>query len=109
MRCTWSTRFGDLGKKLGRGINQTELGLCLPSPCLPSSQNGDETGTWPNNQFDTEMLQAMILASASGKWRPLHGGIGDAGLRCLPQPLYPETGCQRAQSLWILQLLKEDP
>ncbi|XP_006086513.1 protocadherin gamma-B2 isoform X15 [Myotis lucifugus] len=34
-------------------------------PGTSGSQNGDETGTWPNNQFDTEMLQAMILASAS--------------------------------------------
>lgn len=42
--------------------------LCSPSHSLSSSQNGDETGTWPNNQFDTEMLQAMILASASGEW-----------------------------------------
>lgn len=35
----------------------------------PSSQNGEEGGAWPNNQFDTEMLQAMILASANG-WSP---------------------------------------
>ncbi|XP_012360264.2 protocadherin gamma-B3 isoform X17 [Nomascus leucogenys] len=34
-------------------------------PGTSGSQNGDDTGTWPNNQFDTEMLQAMILASAS--------------------------------------------
>ncbi|XP_072854463.2 protocadherin gamma-A6-like isoform X15 [Pogona vitticeps] len=34
-------------------------------PGTSGSQNGDENGTWPNNQFDTEMLQAMILASAN--------------------------------------------
>lgn len=56
------------------GKGQEGHGLCwsgrLSSPphsLFRSSQNGDETGTWPNNQFDTEMLQAMILASASGE------------------------------------------
>ncbi|EDL76374.1 rCG49295, isoform CRA_j [Rattus norvegicus] len=47
------------------------------------SQNGDETGTWPNNQFDTEMLQAMILASASEAAdgsSTLGGGTGTMGL-----------------------------
>lgn len=39
--------------------------------CLLRSQNGDENGTWPNNQFDTEMLQAMILASANGQLFPI--------------------------------------
>ncbi|XP_060630217.2 protocadherin gamma-B1-like isoform X31 [Anolis sagrei] len=34
-------------------------------PGTSGSQNGEENGTWPNNQFDTEMLQAMILASAN--------------------------------------------
>uniref|UniRef100_A0A8D0HG22 Cadherin C-terminal catenin-binding domain-containing protein n=1 Tax=Sphenodon punctatus TaxID=8508 RepID=A0A8D0HG22_SPHPU len=34
-------------------------------PGTSGSQNGDEAGGWPNNQFDTEMLQAMILASAN--------------------------------------------
>lgn len=49
----------------------------LMSHSLSSSQNGDETGTWPNNQFDTEMLQAMILASASGKcWDGRPGVLG---------------------------------
>lgn len=38
-----------------------------------SSQNGEEGGAWPNNQFDTEMLQAMILASANGQ-SLLHAG-----------------------------------
>ncbi|KAM9184652.1 protocadherin gamma-A10-like isoform 3-T3 [Mergus octosetaceus] len=34
-------------------------------PGTSGSQNGEEGGAWPNNQFDTEMLQAMILASAN--------------------------------------------
>lgn len=54
-------------------------GHCSPSHFLPSSQNGDETGTWPNNQFDTEMLQAMILASASGKWCQCVWWVGKCG------------------------------
>lgn len=79
------------------GRSWAGLGDSSPSYSLSSSQNGDETGTWPNNQFDTEMLQAMILASASGKlcqhvcWdeRVLEfGGI--------PQPPCPKTGYQPA-------------
>lgn len=50
-----------------KGHEPGQPGDLVHIPSLPSSQNGDETGTWPNNQFDTEMLQAMILASASGK------------------------------------------
>ncbi|XP_043434850.1 protocadherin gamma-A8 isoform X6 [Prionailurus bengalensis] len=52
-------------------------------PGTSGSQNGDETGTWPNNQFDTEMLQAMILASASEAadgGSTLGGGAGTMGL-----------------------------
>ncbi|XP_030882022.1 protocadherin gamma-A5 isoform X7 [Leptonychotes weddellii] len=52
-------------------------------PGTSGSQNGDETGTWPNNQFDTEMLQAMILASASEAAdgsSTLGGGTGTMGL-----------------------------
>ncbi|XP_037658056.1 protocadherin gamma-B5 isoform X21 [Choloepus didactylus] len=52
-------------------------------PGTSGSQNGDETGTWPNNQFDTEMLQAMILASASEAadgTSTLGGGAGTMGL-----------------------------
>ncbi|TFJ99376.1 syntaxin-4 [Platysternon megacephalum] len=37
-------------------------------PGTSGSQNGEEGGAWPNNQFDTEMLQAMILASANGQF-----------------------------------------
>ncbi|XP_032192319.1 protocadherin gamma-A11 isoform X47 [Mustela erminea] len=52
-------------------------------PGTSGSQNGEETGTWPNNQFDTEMLQAMILASASEAAdgsSTLGGGAGTMGL-----------------------------
>ncbi|XP_017387707.1 protocadherin gamma-A12 isoform X13 [Cebus imitator] len=52
-------------------------------PGTSGSQNGDDTGTWPNNQFDTEMLQAMILASASEAAdgsSTLGGGAGTMGL-----------------------------
>ncbi|XP_010071660.1 PREDICTED: protocadherin gamma-A4-like, partial [Pterocles gutturalis] len=47
------------------------------------SQNGEEGGAWPNNQFDTEMLQAMILASANEAAdgnSTLGGGNGTMGL-----------------------------
>ncbi|PKU34594.1 protocadherin gamma-a4 isoform x22 [Limosa lapponica baueri] len=47
------------------------------------SQNGEEGGAWPNNQFDTEMLQAMILASANEAadgTSTLGGGTGTMGL-----------------------------
>ncbi|XP_074147756.1 protocadherin gamma-A6 isoform X32 [Sminthopsis crassicaudata] len=52
-------------------------------PGTSGSQNGDEGGTWPNNQFDTEMLQAMILASANEAAdgsSTLGGGAGTMGL-----------------------------
>lgn len=72
--------LGALGEDR-RGMSLCRPGsLCSPSNFLPSSQNGDDTGTWPNNQFDTEMLQAMILASASGKWcQCVYGRVGDLG------------------------------
>ncbi|XP_043346662.1 protocadherin gamma-B5-like isoform X11 [Dermochelys coriacea] len=52
-------------------------------PGTSSSQNGEEGGAWPNNQFDTEMLQAMILASANEAAdgnSTLGGGAGTMGL-----------------------------
>ncbi|XP_064244273.1 protocadherin gamma-B5-like isoform X12 [Passer domesticus] len=52
-------------------------------PGTSGSQNGEEAGAWPNNQFDTEVLQAMILASANegadGN-STLGGGNGTMGL-----------------------------
>ncbi|XP_077042444.1 protocadherin gamma-B5-like isoform X16 [Agelaius phoeniceus] len=52
-------------------------------PGTSGSQNGEEAGAWPNNQFDTEMLQAMILASANEAAdgnSTLGGGNGTMGL-----------------------------
>ncbi|NXU50208.1 PCDGM protein, partial [Turnix velox] len=52
-------------------------------PGTSGSQNGEEGGAWPNNQFDTEMLQAMILASANEATdgnATLGGGTGTMGL-----------------------------
>ncbi|KAM7042535.1 uncharacterized protein M8220_007706 [Acridotheres tristis] len=52
-------------------------------PGTSGSQNGEEAGAWPSNQFDTEMLQAMILASANEAAdgnSTLGGGNGTMGL-----------------------------
>ncbi|XP_059589333.1 protocadherin gamma-B5 isoform X6 [Alligator mississippiensis] len=52
-------------------------------PGTSGSQNGEEGGAWPNNQFDTEMLQAMIMASANEAAdgnSTLGGGTGTMGL-----------------------------
>ncbi|XP_064314901.1 protocadherin gamma-B1-like isoform X8 [Phalacrocorax carbo] len=52
-------------------------------PGTSGSQNGEEGGAWPNNQFDTEVLQAMILASANEAAdgnSTLGGGTGTMGL-----------------------------
>ncbi|NXK42956.1 PCDGM protein, partial [Piprites chloris] len=52
-------------------------------PGTSGSQNGEEAGAWPSNQFDTEMLQAMILASANEAAdgnATLGGGNGTMGL-----------------------------
>ncbi|KAM6299665.1 protocadherin gamma-C5-like isoform 2-T2 [Aegotheles albertisi] len=52
-------------------------------PGTSGSQNGEEGGAWPNNQFDTEMLQAMILASANEAAdgnATMGGGTGTMGL-----------------------------
>ncbi|XP_071615218.1 protocadherin gamma-B5-like isoform X3 [Heliangelus exortis] len=52
-------------------------------PGTSGSQNGEEGGAWPNNHFDTEMLQAMILASANEAAdgnSTLGGGNGTMGL-----------------------------
>ncbi|XP_037658050.1 protocadherin gamma-B2 isoform X15 [Choloepus didactylus] len=85
-----STNHGDSGD---RRASDTILKQAPPNtdwrfsqaqrPGTSGSQNGDETGTWPNNQFDTEMLQAMILASASEAadgTSTLGGGAGTMGL-----------------------------
>lgn len=39
----------------------------LSSLCR-TQQPTEEPGVWPNNQFETERLQAMILASANGQF-----------------------------------------
>uniref|UniRef100_A0A480V7F1 Protocadherin gamma-B6 isoform 1 n=1 Tax=Sus scrofa TaxID=9823 RepID=A0A480V7F1_PIG len=85
-----STNHGDVGVPFA---SDTVLKQAPPNtdwrfsqaqrPGTSGSQNGDETGTWPNNQFDTEMLQAMILASASEAAdgsSTLGGGAGTMGL-----------------------------
>ncbi|XP_031754613.1 protocadherin gamma-B2 isoform X2 [Xenopus tropicalis] len=37
-------------------------------PGPSGAQPTEESGVWPNNQFETERLQAMILASANGQF-----------------------------------------
>ncbi|XP_069510258.1 protocadherin gamma-A6-like isoform X20 [Ambystoma mexicanum] len=52
-------------------------------PGTSGSQNSEEAGGWPNNQFETERLQAMILASANegaDGSSTLGGGAGTMGL-----------------------------
>uniref|UniRef100_UPI001658E0CF protocadherin gamma-A6-like n=1 Tax=Halichoerus grypus TaxID=9711 RepID=UPI001658E0CF len=81
---TQGARSGFPGRgQEGRGLGWPRRLYSPPPHSLRSSQNGDETGTWPNNQFDTEMLQAMILASASEAAdgsSTLGGGAGTMGL-----------------------------
>ncbi|KAM4675318.1 protocadherin gamma-C5-like isoform 24-T24 [Discoglossus pictus] len=48
-----------------------------------AAQPTEEAGVWPNNQFETERLQAMILASANEAAEGtsgLGGGTGTMGL-----------------------------
>nr|XP_056718424.1 protocadherin gamma-B5-like isoform X17 [Euleptes europaea] len=54
-----------VGEKQAQPVNTDWRFSQAQRPGTSGSQNGDENGTWPNNQFDTEMLQAMILASAN--------------------------------------------
>ncbi|XP_030069273.1 uncharacterized protein LOC115476840 [Microcaecilia unicolor] len=52
-------------------------------PGTSGSQNTEEGGVWPNNQIETERLQAMILASANEAadgHSTLGGGAGTMGL-----------------------------
>ncbi|KAG8439015.1 hypothetical protein GDO86_005274 [Hymenochirus boettgeri] len=52
-------------------------------PGPSGTQPTEETGVWPNNQFETERLQAMILASANEAAEGtsgLGGGTGTMGL-----------------------------
>ncbi|KAM8971902.1 protocadherin gamma-C5 [Pelodytes ibericus] len=52
-------------------------------PGPSSAQPTEEAGVWPNNQFETERLQAMILASANEAAEGtsgLGGGTGTMGL-----------------------------
>ncbi|KAM8971908.1 protocadherin gamma-B2-like [Pelodytes ibericus] len=55
----------------------------LFSPYHCCAQPTEEAGVWPNNQFETERLQAMILASANEAAEgnaALGGGTGTMGL-----------------------------
>ncbi|XP_065590500.1 protocadherin gamma-A4-like isoform X9 [Cyrtonyx montezumae] len=78
---------------LGQALLRTEGQQAQPNPDwrfsqtqrpgTSGSQNGEEGGAWPSNQFDTEMLQAMILASANEAAdanATLGGGTGTMGL-----------------------------
>ncbi|XP_053575593.1 protocadherin gamma-B5 [Bombina bombina] len=52
-------------------------------PGTSGAQPTEEAGVWPNNQFETERLQAMILASANEAAEgasALGGGTGTMGL-----------------------------
>ncbi|KAM4749687.1 protocadherin gamma-C5-like isoform 14-T14 [Rhinophrynus dorsalis] len=52
-------------------------------PGPSGAQPAEEAGVWPNNQFETERLQAMILASANEAAEGtsgLGGGTGTMGL-----------------------------
>ncbi|XP_041444734.1 protocadherin gamma-B2 isoform X24 [Xenopus laevis] len=52
-------------------------------PGPSGAQPAEESGVWPNNQFETERLQAMILASANEAAEgssALGGGTGTMGL-----------------------------
>ncbi|KAM4675319.1 protocadherin gamma-C5-like isoform 25-T25 [Discoglossus pictus] len=83
-------------------VNETEVlspSLNYPSQAQPNTewrfsqaqrpgtsgaaQPTEEAGVWPNNQFETERLQAMILASANEAAEGtsgLGGGTGTMGL-----------------------------
>ncbi|XP_073212224.1 protocadherin gamma-A4-like isoform X11 [Lepidochelys kempii] len=80
-------------EELANNRDQTSIQQAQPNPDwrfsqaqrpgTSGSQNGEEGGAWPNNQFDTEMLQAMILASANEAAdgnSTLGGGAGTMGL-----------------------------
>ncbi|XP_065411877.1 protocadherin gamma-A4-like isoform X32 [Chrysemys picta bellii] len=80
-------------EELDNNMDQTSIQQAQPNPDwrfsqaqrpgTSGSQNGEEGGAWPNNQFDTEMLQAMILASANEAAdgnSTLGGGAGTMGL-----------------------------
>lgn len=87
---TQGARSGFPGRgREGRGLGWPRKPYS-PAHSLCSSQNGDETGTWPNNQFDTEMLQAMILASASGELCPSAWGVWGGPAAAGPQD-WPST------------------
>ncbi|XP_012815153.2 protocadherin gamma-B5 isoform X5 [Xenopus tropicalis] len=51
-------------------------------PGPSGAQPTEESGVWPNNQFETERLQAMILASANeaAEGSAIGGGTGTMGL-----------------------------
>ncbi|XP_053319440.1 protocadherin gamma-B5-like isoform X38 [Spea bombifrons] len=82
----------------GEGSTQDSLPSANPSQAQPNTewrfsqaqrpgpsgaQPTEEAGVWPNNQFETERLQAMILASANEAAEGtsgLGGGTGTMGL-----------------------------
>ncbi|KAM4749696.1 protocadherin gamma-C5-like isoform 23-T23 [Rhinophrynus dorsalis] len=70
--------------KLNQAQPNTEWRFSQAQRPGPSgAQPAEEAGVWPNNQFETERLQAMILASANEAAEGtsgLGGGTGTMGL-----------------------------
>ncbi|XP_044883713.1 protocadherin gamma-B5-like isoform X9 [Mauremys mutica] len=90
---SWMSFMGNGASSSLHGGTETTVEQAQPNPDwrfsqaqrpgTSGSQNGEEGGAWPNNQFDTEMLQAMILASANEAAdgnSTLGGGAGTMGL-----------------------------
>ncbi|XP_072256749.1 protocadherin gamma-B1-like isoform X34 [Pyxicephalus adspersus] len=94
------------------GDNGLQNGLSLPNPVKQAQPNVDwrisqaqrpgpsgaqpteEAGVWPNNQFETERLQAMILASANEAAEGTSGLGGSTGTMGLSARYGPQFTLQ---------------
>ncbi|XP_063784650.1 protocadherin gamma-C5-like isoform X19 [Pseudophryne corroboree] len=81
---TESSNLNSLGDLNQQAQPNTEWRFSQAQRPGPSgAQPAEEAGVWPNNQFETERLQAMILASANEAAEGtsgLGGGTGTMGL-----------------------------
>ncbi|XP_018422217.1 PREDICTED: protocadherin gamma-A4-like isoform X10 [Nanorana parkeri] len=59
-----------------------------------TQQPTEESGVWPNNQFETERLQAMILASANEAAEGNSGLVGSTGTMGLSARYGPQFTLQ---------------
>ncbi|XP_068133828.1 protocadherin gamma-C5-like isoform X12 [Hyperolius riggenbachi] len=87
-----SSRFNDLNQQVQPNSDWRFSQAQRPGPS--GAQPTEEAGVWPNNQFETERLQAMILASANEAAEGTSGLGGSTGTMGLSARYGPQFTLQ---------------